>query len=76
MASVYRRGSVFWVRFRADGLHVRRSAHTAKKAEAVVFLQRLLAEHAAKARGDRPREKYEVAAVRIPLILISHSSRS
>lgn len=64
MATVYRRGRVYWVRFRANGHHVRRSAHTAKKAEAVAFLQRLLAEHAAKARGDRPRHRYEEAAQR------------
>ncbi|WP_043338375.1 tyrosine-type recombinase/integrase [Belnapia moabensis] len=64
MASVYRRGSVFWVRFRANGHHVRRSAHTSKKAEAQAFLQRLLAEYARKARGDRPRHLYEDAAQR------------
>ena len=64
MATVYRRGRVYWVRFRANGHHVRRSAHTSKKAEAVAFLQRLLAEHAAKARGDRPRHRYEEAAQR------------
>jgi integrase/recombinase XerD len=62
VATVYRRGSVFWVRFRANGHHVRRAAHTNKKAEAVTFLQRLLAEYAAKARGDRPRHLYEDAA--------------
>jgi integrase/recombinase XerD len=55
---------VYWVRFRTNGHHVRRSAHTSKKAEAVDFLQRLLAEHAAKARGDRPRHRYEEAAER------------
>jgi integrase/recombinase XerD len=64
LATVYRRGRVYWVRFRADGHHVRRSAHTSKKAEAIAFLQRLLAEHAAKARGDRPRHRYEEAAER------------
>jgi integrase/recombinase XerD len=64
VASIYRRGSVYWVRFRGNGQHVRRSAHTTKKAEAAVYLQRLLAEHAAQARGDRPRETYEDAAYR------------
>ena len=64
MAAVYRRGKIYWVRFRANGAHIRRSAHTSKKAEAVLFLQRLLAEHAAKARGDRPRYRYEEAAER------------
>jgi hypothetical protein len=60
---VYRRGHVYWVRFRANGHHVLRSAHTSKKA-ATVFLQRLLAEHAAKGRGDRPRHRYAEAAER------------
>jgi integrase len=46
---------------------VRRSAHTSKKAEAAAFLQRLLAEHAAKGRGDRPRRRYEEAAERFLL---------
>lgn len=64
MAAVYRRGKVFWVRFRSQGQHIRRSAHTPKKAEAVLFLQRLLDEHAATARGDRPRCRYEEAAER------------
>ncbi|TDH58044.1 site-specific integrase [Dankookia rubra] len=64
MASVYKRGGVFWVRFRVNGHHVRRSAHTAKKPEAAAFLQRLLGEYAAKARGDRPRHLYEDAAAR------------
>ena len=64
MATVYRRGKTFWVRFRANGHHVRRSARTAKKADAVAFLQRLLAEYAAKARGDRPRHLYDEATGR------------
>ena len=64
MAAVYRRGKVYWVRFRSNGQHVRRSAHTNKKADALVFLQRLLNEHAASARGDHPRHTYEEAAER------------
>ncbi len=64
VATVYRRGKTFWVRFRANGHHVRRSARTTKKTEAIAFLQRLLAEYAAKARGDRPRHLYEEAAGR------------
>jgi integrase/recombinase XerD len=52
MATVYRRGDVWWVRFRSNGQHIRRSAHTSKKAEAQAYLQRLLDEHAKKARGD------------------------
>jgi integrase len=64
MATVYRRGKTYWVRFRANGYHVRRSAHTSKKAEAAAFLRRLLAEHAAAARGDAPRYRYSQAIER------------
>ncbi len=52
MAGVYRRGDVWWVRFRRDGVHVRRSARTAKKAEALVFLAKLMEEHAQTTRGE------------------------
>ncbi len=61
---MYRRGRVFWVRFRANGHHVRRSAHTSNKTEAVAFLRRLLIEYAAKARGDCTRHRYEEAVER------------
>jgi integrase/recombinase XerD len=64
MATVYRRGKVYWVRFRANGHHVRRSAHTSSKAEAAAFLRRLLAEYAHRARGDTPRHRYEEAMER------------
>jgi integrase/recombinase XerD len=53
MAAVYRRGDVWWVRFRFNGQHIRRSAKTAKKTEAQAYLQRLLDEHAKNAREDR-----------------------
>lgn len=55
---------MYWVRFRSNGEHVRRSAHTAKKAEATAFLHRLVAEFAGKARGDRPRCRYEEGVAR------------
>jgi integrase/recombinase XerD len=64
MATVYRRGKTYWVRFRANGHHVRRSAHTSNKAEAAALLRRLLAEYAAKARGDTPRFRYDQAVER------------
>ena len=64
MAAVCRRGAVWWVRFRLNGAHVRRSAKTTKKAEAQVFLQRLLDEAAAKARGDVPRHGFDEAVER------------
>ncbi|MCJ2124560.1 tyrosine-type recombinase/integrase, partial [Methylobacterium sp. J-077] len=49
---VYRRGDVWWVRFRRDGVHVRRSARTSKRAEAQVFLHRLMEEHTQATRGE------------------------
>lgn len=56
MAGVYRRGDVWWVRFRMGGVHVRRSAKTTRKAEAQVLLAKLMEEHAQAARGEvRPR---------------------
>ena len=64
MAAVYKRGSVWWVRFRLNGVHVRRSAKTAKKAEAQIFLQRLLSEGAEKARGDVPHHRFGEAVER------------
>ncbi len=56
MAGGYRRGDVWWVRFRRNGVHVRRSAKTSKKAEAQAFLGRLMEERVQAARGEmRPR---------------------
>ncbi len=45
MATVYKRGDTWWVRFRHDGEHVRRSAKTTKKAEAQACLHRLMEEY-------------------------------
>jgi len=64
MAEVYRRGRVWWVRFRAGGHHVRRSARTERKSEAQTFLLRLLEEHAAKARDEQPQHTYADAVER------------
>lgn len=64
MAGVYRRGDVWWVRFRRDGVHVRRSAKTSRKADAQAFLYRLLEEHAGRARGDLPRHTFAEAVER------------
>ena len=55
MAAVYKRGSVWWVRFRINGEHIRRSAKTMKKAEAQAYLLRLMEEHAQAARGETVR---------------------
>ncbi len=43
---------MWWVRFRMNGAHIRRSAKTAKKAEAQAYLHRLMEEHALAQRGD------------------------
>ncbi|MBL4805804.1 MAG: site-specific integrase [Rhodobacteraceae bacterium] len=64
MAQVYKRGTTWWVRFRIDGRHVRRSAKTSRKAEATEFLHKLMREHASIARGDLPRRTYEQGAER------------
>ena len=54
MAAVYKRGSVWWVRFRLNGVHVRRSAKTENKAEAQNFLMKLREEHSRAERGETP----------------------
>ena len=40
------------MRFRVDGVHIRRSARTEKKADAQLYLLRPIAQAKAKARGD------------------------
>jgi integrase/recombinase XerD len=57
MATVYKRGDIWWVRFRFGGAHVRRSAKTTKKAEAQAYLLRLMEEHAQAHRGET-RDRY------------------
>jgi integrase/recombinase XerD len=52
MAAVYKRGQVWWVRFRLNGVHVRRSAKTTRKTEAQAYLHRLLEEHSQGVRGE------------------------
>jgi integrase/recombinase XerD len=52
MASVYRRGDIWWVRFRNGGHHIRRSAKTSKRAEAQAYLHQLMEEYAQKTRGE------------------------
>ena len=64
MGTVFRRGRVWWVRFRIGTEHIRRTARTEKKAEAQAFLLRLMDEHAAAARDERPRYTYAEAVER------------
>ncbi len=61
MATVYRRGSAWWVRFRWRGVEVRRSARTSSKAAAQQVLARLLDEHRRLDRDGRPRRTYRKA---------------
>lgn len=64
MATIYKRGCVWWVRFQANGKHVRRSARTDKKVEARAFLLRLMDEQAAEARAEEPSFTYVDAVER------------
>ncbi len=65
MATVYKRGDVWWVRFRFGGQHIRKSAKTTRKAEAQAYLQRLMNEHAQAVRGEQlPRHLLTEAIAR------------
>jgi integrase/recombinase XerD len=59
VATVYKRNSIYWVRFQWRGQEVRRSAHTTSKATAQQFLAGLLDEHHRLDRGGRPRRTYK-----------------
>src|SRR5687768_2677699 len=61
MATVYKRGSTWWVRFQWRGTEVRRSARTASKPVAQQALARLLEEHRRLDRDGRPRRTYREA---------------
>ena len=54
MATVYKRGDTWWVRFRHAGQHIRRSAKTTKKVEAQAYLHRLIEEYRTS-KGDVQR---------------------
>lgn len=61
MATVYRRSSIWWVRFVWRGVEVRRSARTSSKVIAQRMLARLLEEHRRLDRDGRPRRTYREA---------------
>lgn len=63
MASVYKRGSVWWVRFQWNGEEIRRSARTTAKGEARQYLADLQAEYRRVGLGGRPRIPFPQAAV-------------
>ena len=58
MATVYKRGDTWWVRFRHGGQHIRRSAKTSKKAEAQAFLVRLMDEY--RDTGGKTVQRYHL----------------
>lgn len=58
MASVYRRGGSYWIRFTYAGREIRRSARTSSKQVAQQFLAHVLEEHRRLDRGGRPRHAY------------------
>ena len=63
MASVYKRGGVWWVRFQWRGEEIRRSARTTAKGEARKYLAELQAQYRRLDVGGTPRVPFPDAAV-------------
>ncbi len=61
MASLYRRGQVWWVRFQWRGQEIRRSSRSTVKREAREYLDRLRAECRAVDTRGRPRKTFREA---------------
>lgn len=57
--AVYKRGEIWWVRFRHAGVEVRQSARTRKRAVAEDYERRLKEEAGRLARGGRPRHTFD-----------------
>jgi integrase/recombinase XerD len=64
VATVYKRGSTWWVRYQWRGKEVRRSAHTSAKSVAQQYLAELQAENQRLDRGGKPRRTYKEALER------------
>jgi hypothetical protein len=64
MASVFKRGRVWWIRYSRNGQEVRRSAHTRIKETAVKYLGEQLEEVGRITRGGQPRRTYREALER------------
>jgi integrase len=64
VATVYKRGAGYWIRFQWHGKEVRRSAHTTSRAIAQQYLATVLEEHRRLDRGGRPRRTYKEALER------------
>jgi integrase/recombinase XerD len=63
MATVYRRGKTWWVRFQWNGREIRQSARTTLKGEAREYLQRLQDHYRTLSTGGKPRATFDEAAV-------------
>jgi integrase len=63
MASVYKRGNTWWVRFQWNGQEVRRSARTAVKSEARAYLADLQAQYRSLTLTGKERVTFATAAV-------------
>ena len=63
MASVYKRGSTYWVRFQWRGQEVRKSARTSSKREAREHLAELQAQYRRIDIGGKPRVTFDQAAI-------------
>lgn len=63
MATVYRRGKTWWVRFQWNGQEIRKSARTTVKGEAREYLQRVRDQYRDLALGGGPRITFDDAAV-------------
>lgn len=64
MASVYKRGRTYWIRFTWHGQEIRRSARTSSKQVAQHYLAKVLEEHQRLDRGERARHFYAEAVER------------
>jgi integrase/recombinase XerD len=62
MASVYKRGSTYWVRFQWRGQEIRKSARTTVKGEAREYLATLQEQYRRIDRGGNPRVPFSEAA--------------
>ncbi|WP_306127917.1 site-specific integrase [Roseovarius sp. MMSF_3350] len=63
MATVYKRGDIWWVRFQWRGKEIRKSAKTTVKREAREYLAELQSQYRRLDHGGRPRIPFEQAAI-------------
>lgn len=64
MATVYRRGDTWWVRFQWNGQEIRKSSRTTLKGQAREYLAELQEQYRRISLGGRPRTTFDAAAVR------------